>query len=209
VVGCRAVGSPFGKRMPRGEDATLEVPGNVLRGLVDAGSEDRPTPSGGTTFASPSSLEGVRVLYAAGQLEDAMALATEIAEQLAAPVPGPSSESDLSSLIDEIENAEPSMERGTPIPPALRSTVRFRNRPMTVEDALGEVPPESRAAVPRITMRPSEIAQLPLGPREGFVLAQIAAVGSVEELLDTSAMSPSETMEIVHHLVALGIVGLG
>jgi hypothetical protein len=242
VVGFAAVGSPFERhddepdddvvdesressirRLPAMEDATRIVPGNVLRELV-AATDDVPTPSRGTTLASPASLDGVRLLYAAGRFDDAMALATEIAEQLAGP------SSDLSSVIDDIENASPSVDPGTPIPPALRSSVTFRSqtgRPMTVDDALGAAPPSrtalppaplpaallalsltERQSVPRLKTPANEIARLPLGPRAGFVLAQIDGVHTVEDLLDTCAMSPGETIEIVRYLVSLGIVAL-
>jgi hypothetical protein len=247
VVGFATVGSSFEKRdedsggdsisvapgssirrLPAAEEATRIVSGSVLRALVDAG-DDAPTPSRGS-ICSPASLDGVRLLYAAGRLEDAMALATEIAEQLADPMPPAPDPPDLSSVIDDIENAAPTLERGTPLPHALRSSVTFRSqtiRPMTVEDALGEAPKvrtslppaplpatvlslslTERQSIPRVKTPQSEIPRLPLGPRAGFVLAQIDGVQTIEELLDTCAMSPSEAIEIVHHLVALGIVAL-
>lgn len=67
---------------------------------------------------------------------------------------------------------------------------------------------EERQSIPRLLKSRSELAQLPLGPRGGFILAQIDGKQNLEEILDVCAMAPGEAVEIIRHLQALGAIEL-
>lgn len=107
---------------------------------------------------------------------------------------------------------------------ASRTTVKLRDRaeketirgPWKDEPGTGEVATPrastggiSLASVPHLVRRREELASLPLDARDGFLLAHIDDSTTVQTLIDVSAMSPSEVVEIIERLVKLGVITLG
>jgi hypothetical protein len=63
-----------------------------------------------------------------------------------------------------------------------------------------------RQRVPRVIIAPSEIGSLPLHPREGFVLAQVDGMQTIDEILDVCAMPAALAIEFLDQLEALGVI---
>jgi hypothetical protein len=94
---------------------------------------------------------------------------------------------------DDVLFEEPSSDRA--------SHVELRvDRP---EPTLAE---EHFARVPRLTLRPRDLALLPLDHREGFLLSMIDGVTSIETILDVCAMPHHEALEILESLVQRGVL---
>src|SRR5579864_5458373 len=89
-------------------------------------------------------------------------------------------------------------------------------------DAVDDVPPTRRsydpealilqrlgslAAVPRVTIAPSDVPALRLDQASGFVLAQVDGRTSVETLLDLACVVPRvDVLRILGDLAARGVV---
>lgn len=67
----------------------------------------------------------------------------------------------------------------------------------------------SLASVPRLARRREDIANLPLDGRAGFLLSLIDDTTNVQTLIDVAAIAPSEVVELLERLVALGVIVLG
>jgi len=62
------------------------------------------------------------------------------------------------------------------------------------------------SAIPRLVAEGEAIRDLPLGAREGFILAHVDGATSVRTLVDVSGMTAIEVSRIVAKLVALHVV---
>jgi hypothetical protein len=62
--------------------------------------------------------------------------------------------------------------------------------------------------VPRVVATAQEIQAFPLDRRAGFVLSLIDGAASLEELLDMTGMSRSETLTVVHELTMRGVLAI-
>jgi len=70
------------------------------------------------------------------------------------------------------------------------------------------VPPQviPMSATPRLCMRASELVALPLDHRSGFLLSHIDGKRTVENVIDVSHLSPSDSLEAIGSLIALGAI---
>ncbi len=66
--------------------------------------------------------------------------------------------------------------------------------------------PDHFARIPRLALKPRELALLPLTHREGFLLAMIDGRSSIETILDVCAMPAEEALELLEGLVERGVV---
>ncbi len=62
------------------------------------------------------------------------------------------------------------------------------------------------SAIPRVVADPVMIRLLPLGPRDGFLLAHIDGASDLRTLVDVTAMTELEVTLIVERLIELGVV---
>ena len=62
--------------------------------------------------------------------------------------------------------------------------------------------------VPRLLVGPKEISKLPMDPRTAFILGHIDGIQSMEEILDVCAMPESEAIELIERLRAMGVISL-
>lgn len=67
-------------------------------------------------------------------------------------------------------------------------------------------PSMSEAAVPRVVADFAFIRVLPLGPREGFLLAHVDGASNLRTLVDVTGMTELEVTLIVERLVELGVI---
>lgn len=72
------------------------------------------------------------------------------------------------------------------------------------------VPPQvvPLTATPRLCMRAADLVALPLDHRSGFLLSHIDGKRTVEEVVDVSHLSPTDTLEALSALIALGAITL-
>ena len=73
-------------------------------------------------------------------------------------------------------------------------------------DAATPRPRMSASATPRVVADPVMIRLLPLGPRDGFLLAHIDGASDLRTLVDVTAMTELEVTLIVERLIELGVV---
>jgi hypothetical protein len=66
-----------------------------------------------------------------------------------------------------------------------------------------------RGSAPQIAIPPSQLAALQIEARAGFVLSLIDGRSSVDELVDISGLSRSETIRILHGLLKRGVIRRG
>lgn len=83
---------------------------------------------------------------------------------------------------DLVEYLGPGAERATPTP---------------------RIPPAAR---PRIVVDLAFIRALPLGPRDGFLLAHVDGASDLRTLVDVSGMTELEVTDIIERLLELGVV---
>jgi hypothetical protein len=62
------------------------------------------------------------------------------------------------------------------------------------------------SCVPRLAVSAQELALLPLDHREGFLIACVDGVSTIETILDVSAMPAEEALVILESLVERGVL---
>jgi hypothetical protein len=62
------------------------------------------------------------------------------------------------------------------------------------------------ASVPCLAAPVARLASLALDPRAAFVLSRIDGASSVEDVIDVSGLSRSETLKILHGLLKSGVI---
>jgi hypothetical protein len=62
------------------------------------------------------------------------------------------------------------------------------------------------SCVPRLAVTPQELALLPLDHREGFLVACVDGVSTIETILDVSAMPAEEALVILESLAERGVL---
>lgn len=136
-----------------------------------------------------------------------------------APEPG-TAPSVRNPVLEQMVRRAPSLEVTDEPPRAQTGTVPRASRPSEVPtiapppaagpetDAEPSTvrPRMSDAAVPRVVADLAFIRALPLGPREGFLLAHLDGVSDLRTLMDVTGMAELEVTSIVEKLTELGVV---
>ncbi|MBX3224971.1 MAG: hypothetical protein KF795_30925 [Labilithrix sp.] len=189
------------------------------RGGIDADSatrvghfEDAPpssrrnAPSASGVASRDDRVAAMRELYAQGNADAALALASEVASDLDA-VLSEEAEAEVDPYgglipVDEDEPFggleladESSSEDHTAIVEASADSSRLA--------AL------TSRQIPRLLVGPKEVSKLPMDPRAAFILGHIDGIQSMEEILDVCAMPEAEALELIERLRALGVIALG
>jgi hypothetical protein len=102
---------------------------------------------------------------------------------------------------DDVLFEEPSNDRASHV--EIRVDAEAHGRTTRPQLALAE-PYFDR--VPRLALRPRDLALLPLDHREGFLLSMVDGVTSIETILDVCAMPTEEALEILESLVKRGVL---
>jgi hypothetical protein len=68
-------------------------------------------------------------------------------------------------------------------------------------------PSASPFLVPKLKMDPSEIVELPLDHRAGFLLSLIDGKTNVQTIVDISGMPEQEVTDILEDLLLFGVIG--
>lgn len=64
------------------------------------------------------------------------------------------------------------------------------------------------AHIPRVVMHASEIVELPLRARAGFILGHIDGKTTVQTLVDISAMEMDEVLRVLDELLLFGVISV-
>ena len=73
-----------------------------------------------------------------------------------------------------------------------------------VEQVYAEIPPKS---IPRIVIRPEELAKKEIGPQEGFVVSRINGVWDIESILSICPFREADSLRMIRTLRDNGIIG--
>jgi hypothetical protein len=165
------------------------------------------TPSESGVASRDGRVAAMRELYAQGDADAALALASAVATDLRTDGPsasgGESQELDLSDPFGGLipVDHEPLADYvpgdgGT----AIASVGRLSVPPLAAMT--------SQTGVPRLLKSAAEVAELPIDHRAGFLLAHIDGIQSMEEILDVCAMPEAEALELIEKLTSLGVIAL-
>ena len=97
-------------------------------------------------------------------------------------------------------------EDGVP-PRRERETARPANYLVIVQERFSEAEGLEPSVVPVVVASLPQLLALELDARAGFLLSRIDGVLSVEQLLDVSGMSATETMRVLESFVSSGVIG--
>ena len=123
----------------------------------------------------------------------------------------------------------PQPVRSDGVAPASRSVPPAQQAPLSVRAAAVDAPTSSRpglflsariddaylvalggvTSVPRLAVQASRVASLALEPQAAFVLSRIDGGSSIEDVIDMSGLSRSETIRILHELLKKGVIRTG
>lgn len=167
---------------------------------VPAPSSQITKPPSGSEQLGDERVAAMRDLYAQGDAEAALLLASVVAHEFAGDAPrvdsvdgppriAPIDEVEIDLDLDDDDHAE-----HTAIVAA--SARSFRARAM------------SSRQIPRLLLAPHEISSLPMDPRGAFLLMQVDGMQTMEEILDVCAMPEAEALEIIERLCELGAITL-
>jgi len=220
-------GDAFASLPPLAEEATQVADDwpDEPTPLIDAVDDAAPTSqrSHGSTSGvatRDARVATMRELYARGDAEGALALATAITTDGPPPIapiaPAPSGDHPDASIyievtpedeLDESLGGLLRIEEGTvqvSPPTKSREMPRAPRNAETATRALLTL--TERQSIPRIVQSPGEVAKLPIDPRGGFLLGQVDGMQTVEEILDVCAMPAAEALEILEQLRELGVI---
>ncbi|MBN9166256.1 MAG: hypothetical protein BGO98_31835 [Myxococcales bacterium 68-20] len=156
-------------------------------------SARRNAPSASGVASRDDRVAAMRELYAQGNADAALALASEVASEIDAMLGG-DPYGGLIPVVSDDDSDEDGSEAHTAIVEASADSSRLAA--MTSRQ------------VPRLLVGPKEIAKLPMDPRAAFILGHIDGIQSMEEILDVCAMPEADALELVERLRAMGVIAL-
>jgi hypothetical protein len=136
-------------------------------------------------------------------------------------------EGETDQAFGELDWAAPGCEPTPPPPASHAAQTREVEIAVMVEEAVDEcdvtrvapsttsIPPgreltslTDRQRIPRVLLRPEEIANLPIEHHAGFLLGFIDGMHTMEEILDVCAMPPGEALDLIRSLVDMGVIAI-
>lgn len=172
----------------------------LANALEDVDAAPRSAPSTSGVASRDERVMRMRELYAQGNAEEALAVASAVSLELSEPsLPG----DPFGGLIpvEDDELVEVEEDDGAD---AADTTAVF--------DALGDdakIAMLTSQEVPRLLVDVHEIARLPVDPRAAFLLGHVDGIQTMEEILDVCAMPESEALELLARLRAMGVISFG
>jgi hypothetical protein len=157
-------------------------------------------PSGVNAMPHGDRVAEIRDLYASGDTEAALALATELENAALA------TDDLLAGLVPEEGHALPREPEPYPVSgdPDLDAGLPLVG---TRSQVPGELVPLA-SIVPRLLLSASELSRLPIDPRAGFLLSIVDGVHTMEEILDICAMPEREAIDLLEELRVMGVISL-
>lgn len=163
-------------------------------------SSRRNAPSASGVASRDDRVAAMRELYAQGNADAALALASEVASEMDAMLSEDDPYGGLIPVVDDdpFDGFERAGEEGSEEHTAIVEASADSSRLAAMTSCL----------VPRLLVGPKEIAQLPMDPRAAFILGHIDGIQSMEEILDICAMPEADALELVERLRAMGVIAL-
>lgn len=173
---------------------------------ASSGSRSRSAPSASGVATKDERVAAIRELYAQGNADAALMIASEVASDFAARTgsqPPPIGAADpYGGLIPVEEDIEIVIEHGARDDAPGESTAIVEPS----ADSRRLVAMTSQSRIPRLLLGPNEIAKLPMDPRAAFLTSFIDGTQTMEEILDVCAMPESEALELIERLRQLGAI---
>jgi hypothetical protein len=224
----RAAGAPPAPGGGKRDDNKTRA-GNLEEELmaVARGDVDEPPPSSASRNAPSEShiaprdqrVAAMRELYANGDAEGALRLASAISTHPPRPMTTSGDSPDASIVVEfgdeeeisdpygglipvdrdsasEQEEADPEVSEDRPLP----------SFPMPAASSAADLSLTERQGIPRVVKSPGEIAKLPIDNRAGFLLMQMDGMQTMEEILDVCAMPAGEALDLIEKLRELGVI---
>jgi hypothetical protein len=176
-------------------------------------SGHQPAPSG-SGVATHDRVAAMRELYANGDADGALALASTLGDSVR---PGAGDHPDASIVV---EFGEQSVEIEDPFgglipldddlaamptvgPPAMAAAATTTAPPA---GPAANLTLTERQSIPRVLKSMAEVSKLKIDHRAGFLLAHVDGMQTLEEILDICAMPPAEALELIANLKAMGVI---
>ncbi len=206
------------------DESTRVVSGDALSAITrppPALSNEEAGPpsarSGGQSasgVAAHDRVAAMRDLYARGDADGALALATSLGDSQASLARGRMADHPDASIV--VEFAEQSIDLLDPfgglipIEDALAATATVR--PGAAPSAPSAPPPAAhltlteRQSIPRLLKSMGEVSKLKIDHRAGFLLAHVDGMQTLEEILDICAMPSAEALSLIATLKDMGVI---
>jgi len=190
-----------------------ERPTSISRHPIDAAPASQRGASRSTSGVSSRGgddrVAAIRELYAQGNAEAALAIASEVASDFAAasgPATGslPPGIDPYGGLIPIDEDPYGGLQIVEEDDPADCTAIV---EPSADSRRLASM--TSQSMIPRLLVGPKELAKMPIDPRAAFIASYIDGIQSMEEILDVCAMPEAEALELIERLRTLGVIALG
>jgi hypothetical protein len=197
-----------GKEQPLDAGAQRDAPPSSRSG-------NQPAPSGSGVATRDDRVAAMRDLYARGDADGALALASTLGQTVA-----PAAGSDHPDASIVVEFGEQSIDIGDPfgglipLDDDLAATPTV-SPPANMAGVATTAPPAGPAAnltlterqsIPRILKSMAQVSKLKIDHRAGFLLAHVDGMQTLEEILDICAMPPAEALELIASLKDMGVI---
>jgi hypothetical protein len=176
----------YTRTRPPGQGATDKAATRMgsLEEVLSAAGVDPSAGSESGIATRDERVAAMREAYARGDVDGALELADSVRKDEIASTPEvPVVEGTVQVNVGSITETAPEVD-------AVRSLLTLTER----------------QSIPRVRLPPGEIANLPIDPRGGFLLAQVDGMQTLEEILDVCAMPSEEALEVIEQLKSLGVI---
>jgi hypothetical protein len=172
------------------------------------GSRSAPSASG--VASRDERVAAIRELYAQGNADAALMIASEVASDFAAATgsrPPPIGSTPPLGADDPYGGLIP-IEDDIEIVFDHAADARDNTAVAASPDSRRLVAMTSQSRIPRLLLGPNEIAKLPMDPRAAFLTSFIDGQQTMEEILDVCAMPEAEALELIERLRQLGAISI-
>jgi hypothetical protein len=204
------------------QDDSTRAWAEVDEALLTAGQEEeqdappssrsgaQPAPSASGVASHGGRVAAMRELYARGDADGALALASSLGESLA---PAGVDHPDASIVV---EFGEQSIDLSDPFGGLIPIDDELAAMPTAAPPQyVPTAPPPGpvaqltlteRQSIPRVLKSMGEVAKLKIDHRAGFLLAHVDGMQTLEEILDICAMPPAEALALIANLKTMGVI---
>ena len=161
-------------------------------------SSRRNAPSASGVASRDDRVAAMRELYAQGEADAALALASELSFDFVPVEPDPFGglipiDDDPFGGLEVVDEGDDPQDHTAVVEASADGSHLAR---MTSRQ------------VPHLLVGPKDIAKLPMDPRAAFILGHIDGIQSMEEILDICAMPEAEAIELIERLHRMGVISL-
>lgn len=189
------------------DEALLSVGHDEVPELASSQSGDQPVALGEQSHVDQ--VAAMRELYAKGDAEGALALATRLSESTAPRAAADGSPE--ASIV--VELGEPSIDLSDPFGGLLLAEEEDALAARATAPPPAASPPlaprlslTERHSIPKMLKSMGEVSKLKIDHRAGFLLTHVDGMQTLEEILDVCAMPATEALELIEELKEMGVI---